>query len=70
MRGQHPDLAPDQYGATARRLGKRVLAVAHTLHYQFGIPVRKVPAVLETLTGLKLTREPLLRMRCAGQEVR
>jgi len=56
MRGQHPDLAPDQYGATAHRLGKRALAAAHTLHYQFGIPVRKVPAVLETLTGLKLTQ--------------
>jgi transposase len=56
MHGQHPDLAPDQYGATAHRLGKRALAAAHTLHYQFGIPVRKVPAVLETLTGLKLTQ--------------
>jgi transposase len=56
MRGQHPDLAPDQYGATAHRLGKRALAAAHTLHYQFGIPVRKVPGVLETLTGLKLTQ--------------
>ena len=54
MRGQHPDLAPDQYGATAHRLGKRALAAAHTLHYQMGIPVRKVPGVLETLTGLKL----------------
>jgi transposase len=32
------------------------MAAAHTLHYQIGIPVRKVPAVLETLTGLKLTQ--------------
>jgi transposase len=56
MRGQHPDLAPEQYGATAHRLGKRALAAAHTLHYQMGIPVRKVPAVLETLIGLKLTQ--------------
>ena len=56
VRGQHPDLAPDQYGATAHRVGQRVMAAAHTLHYQFGIPVRKVPAVLETLTGLKLTQ--------------
>jgi hypothetical protein len=32
------------------------MAAAHTLHYQLGIPVRKVPAVLETLTGLKLTQ--------------
>jgi transposase len=56
MRGQHADLASDQYGATAHRLGKRALAAAHTLHYQMGMAVRKVPAVLETLTGLKLTQ--------------
>jgi transposase len=56
VRGQHPDLAPDQYGATGHRVGQRVMAAAHTLHYQMGIPVRKVPAVLETLAGLKLTQ--------------
>jgi transposase len=56
VRGAHPDLAPDQYGATAHRVGKRVMAAAHTLHYQIGIPVRKVPAVLEALTGLRLTQ--------------
>jgi transposase len=55
-RGQHPDLAPDQRGATAHRVGQRVMATAHTLHYQMGIPVRQVPEVLETLTGLKLTQ--------------
>jgi transposase len=54
--GQHPDLAPDPYGATAHRVGQRVMAAAHTLHYQTGVPVRKVPAVLETLTGLHLTQ--------------
>jgi hypothetical protein len=32
------------------------MATAHALHYQFGIPVRKVPGVLETLAGLKLTQ--------------
>ena len=56
VRGQHPDLAPAQYGATAHRVGQRVMAAAHALHDQMGIPVRKVPAVLETLTGLKLTQ--------------
>ncbi|HZA21738.1 MAG TPA: transposase, partial [Dehalococcoidia bacterium] len=64
VRGQHPDpsagsgqaLALGQYGATAHRVGQRVMAAAHTLHYQIGIPVRKVPAVLETLTGLHLTQ--------------
>jgi transposase len=56
VRGEHPDLASDQYGATAHRVGKRGMAAAHTLHYQIGIPVRKVPGVLETLTGLQLTQ--------------
>jgi transposase len=56
VRGEHPDLASDQYGATAHRVGTRGMAAAHTLHYQIGIPVRKVPAVLETLTGLQLTQ--------------
>jgi transposase len=59
VRGQHPDLAPDQYGATAHRLGPRVMAAAHVLHYSVGIPVRKVPAVLNTLTGVQLTQGAL-----------
>jgi transposase len=56
VRGEHPDLAPDQYGATAHRVGSRALATAHALHYQVGIPVRKVPLVLGLLTGLELTQ--------------
>src|ERR671919_2317390 len=56
VRGEHPDLAPDQHGATAHRLGPRAMAAAHILHYQVGIPVRKVPLVLGLLTGLELTQ--------------
>jgi transposase len=56
VRGGHPDLAGDQYGATAHRLGPRAMATAHILHYQVGIPVRMVPLVLNTLTGLVLTQ--------------
>jgi transposase len=59
VRGQHPDVAPDQYGATAHRLGARVLAAAHTWHYGVGIPVRKVPTVLKALTGVQLTQGAL-----------
>jgi transposase len=59
VRGQHPDVAPAQYGATAHRLGARVLAAAHLLHYGVGIPVRKVPAVLKALTGVQLTQGAL-----------
>jgi transposase len=56
IRGQHPDLAPEQYGATAHWLGPRAMAAAHALHYQVGIPVRKVPLVLGLLTGMELTQ--------------
>jgi len=56
VRGEHPDLAPDQYGATAHRVGPRAMAAAHTLHYQVGVPVRKVPLVLDLLTGMDLTQ--------------
>ncbi len=32
------------------------MAAAHSLHYGAGIPVRKVPAVLEILSGIELTQ--------------
>ncbi|HZA22432.1 MAG TPA: transposase, partial [Dehalococcoidia bacterium] len=56
IRGEHPNLASAQYGATAHRLGPRAMAAAHVLHYQVGIPVRKVPLVLALLTGMELTQ--------------
>ena len=56
VRGQHPDIASGQQGATAHRLGPRVKALAHTLHYLHGVPVRKTPAILEDLTGIRLTQ--------------
>jgi transposase len=56
VRGRHPDLAPDQRGATAHRLGPRLMAAAHHLHYGLGVPVRKLPAVLKLLTGVTATQ--------------
>lgn len=56
VRASHPDLAPDQYGATAHRMGPRVMAAAHATHYGLGVPVRKVPAVLRLYTGVRLTQ--------------
>jgi transposase len=56
IRGQHPDVAPDQWGASAHRVGARVMAAAHALHYGIGIPVRQVPLVLAALTGVRLTQ--------------
>ena len=37
VRGRHPDVAPDQYGASAHRVGRRVMAAAHVLHYGVGV---------------------------------
>jgi transposase len=59
VRASHPDLAPDQYGATAHRLGPRLMAAAHVTHYGLGVPVRKVPAVLRLYTGVRVTQSAL-----------
>jgi transposase len=56
VRASHPDLAPDQSGATAHRMGPRVMAAAHATHYGLGVPVRRVPAVLRLYTGVRLTQ--------------
>src|SRR3954471_9708896 len=59
VRAPHPDLAPDQYGATAHRMGPRVMAAAHATHYGLGVPVRKVPALLSLDTGVRLTQSAI-----------
>jgi transposase len=59
VRAPHPDLAPDQLGATAHRMGPRVMAAAHATHYGLGVPVRKVPALLRLFTGVSLTQSAL-----------
>src|SRR5262249_34995097 len=55
VRGRHPEVAPDQFGATAHRVGSRAQAAAHALHSGEGVPQRKVPGILRGLTGLKVT---------------
>jgi transposase len=59
VRGKHPDVAPDQQGATAHRLGPRVKAAAHVVHYGMGVPVRKLPAILREFTGIAVTQSAL-----------
>lgn len=69
VRGRHPDLTPDQAGATAHRVGPRVMAATHALHDGIGIPVRKVPTILRLLTGVQLTQGTLTQdalRRAAG----
>lgn len=55
----HPEIPPDQRGATAHRIGPRALALAHWLHYAVGVPVRKVPVVLATFGGFAITQGAL-----------
>jgi transposase len=59
VRGEHPNVAPDQYGATAHRVGPRVKAAAHAVHYGMGVPVRKVPAIVREFTGVEVTQSAL-----------
>jgi transposase len=59
VRAPHPDLARDQSGATAHRVGPRVMAAAHATHYGLGVPVRKVPSLLAVYTGVRLTQSAI-----------
>src|SRR3954470_3583403 len=59
VRAPHSDLAPDQFGATAHRIGPRAMAAAHATYYGLGVPVRKVPAVLRLYAGVQLTQSAI-----------
>lgn len=59
VRGRHPGIAAGQHGATAHRIGPRVKALAHILHYVHGVPVRKAPAIIADLTGVRLTQSAI-----------
>ncbi len=59
VRAAHREVPADQQGATAHRIGPRALALAHWLHYQVGVPVRKVPSVLATICGFSITQGAL-----------
>ncbi len=70
VRASHPDVAADQRGATAHRLGPRLKARAHWLHYGVGVPVRRVPAILKQFCGLTVTQSALTQdalRRVAGR---
>ena len=59
VRGKHPEVAAGQHGATAHRLGPRIKAMAHSLHYGHGVPVRRLPAILREMTGITVTQSAL-----------
>ncbi len=58
-RGRHPDVAPDQTGATAHRVHPEVYAMAHMFHYGQGMPQRKVAQAMKTAFGITLTQSAI-----------
>ena len=58
-------LVRTSYGASAHRMGRRVMAAAQVLHYGVSIPVRRVPSVLRALTGVESSQSESLRTHCA-----
>ena len=44
--GTHPELAKDQFGATAHRIGTRIYAWALASHYDSGMAMRQVEKVI------------------------
>lgn len=71
VRGRHPDVAPDQFGATAHRVGDRAMAAAHALHYGIGVPQQQVPRILQELCGLTITQSAIAQdgMRRAERDL-
>jgi transposase len=59
VRGEHPAVAADQTGATAHRLGNRLLSTAQWLHYGLGMTTRKIPRIMKDLFGIELTQSAL-----------
>ena len=73
-RATHPGVAADQYGATAHRIGDRLMSLGHCLHYEDGIPQRKVVGVLKKLAGVEITQGMLsqgsTKQGCDGGNVK
>lgn len=59
VRGQHADLAADQFGATAHRCGPQLAATVQTLHHEVGLPQRRIPRVLSLTAGIHLTQSAI-----------
>jgi len=59
VRGRHPDLPADQFGACAHRVGVNVLARAFAMHYYSGMTLRKTAEAIGIITGIGITQGAL-----------
>lgn len=59
VRGTHPALKIGQHGACAHVVGPEVTAQALHLHYSEGLPLRRVPGVIRSLTGIAISQSAL-----------
>ena len=52
-------------------MGRRVISAAHVLHHSAEVPVRKIPSILSTLTGVRISQSAITQdaLRCAKGEV-
>ena len=67
-RGAHPELSPQQNGATAHQVGPQVKAQALALHYLSGLPLCKVPGVIQQTTGIQIGQSALTQLACTLTE--
>ncbi len=58
-RGTHREIGAHQCGANAHQVGPNVLAAAFALHYQSGVPMRQVPAIIAAHSGIEITQGAL-----------
>ena len=68
VRGTHPELAKDQFGATAHRIGSRVDALALALHYDSGMSLRQAEKVLNDYLQIPVTQSAITQKALKAAE--
>ena len=68
VRGKHPELAEDQFGATAHRVGTQVYAWALALPCYLGLPRRQVAKVMTEFFSLAVTQSVLTQKALKAAE--
>ena len=68
VRGTHPELAKDQFGATAHRIGPRIYAWALALHYDSGMSLRQVEKVINDYFQIPVTQSAITQKALKAAE--